>query len=333
MHVRARGAGRSGLARPDRNPLRRGWLFPLLLSLCAPLFAQNVENAPGLQPIPPLQARVTDLTGTLDDSQRASLEQKLQAFETRKGAQVAVLVVPTTEPEAIEQYSIRVVEQWKLGRREVNGQRVDDGALLLVAKNDRRMRIEVGYGLEGVLTDATSARIISESMSPLFRQGDFFGGINAGLDQMIRVIDGEQLPEPDHKWKGGTQPIAGALPFLFFAAVIGATVLRRLFGRGVGTIATAGLTGFLAWVLTHILPLALFAGAIGFVFALFTGAFGGGWSNGVSGGGRSRRYRGGGWGGGWGGGGFGGGGFGGGGGGGFSGGGGSFGGGGASGSW
>ncbi|HEY1283998.1 MAG TPA: YgcG family protein [Steroidobacteraceae bacterium] len=301
-----------------------------MLASCAPLFAQNVERAPGLQPIPPLQARVTDLTGTLSDSQRATLEQKLAAFESRKGSQVAVLIVPTTEPEDIAQYSIRVVEQWKLGRREVNGKRVDDGALLLVAKNDRRLRIEVGYGLEGVLTDATSNRIIRESVSPLFRQGDFYGGINAGVDQMLRVIDGEQLPEPDHRWKGGTQPIAGALPFLFFAVIIGATVLRRLFGRGGGSIATAGVTGALAWVLTHVLPLAIFAGAIALVFSLFTGLFANNWTSG------GRRYRGGGWGGGWGGGGWGGGGFGGGGGGGgggFSGGGGGFGGGGASGSW
>jgi uncharacterized protein len=312
--------------------LPRAWLFTFLLAACAPLFAQNVERAQGLQPIPPYQARVTDLTGTLNESQRAALEQKLLGFEQRKGSQVALLIVPTTEPEDIAQYSIRVVEQWKLGRHEVNGKRVDDGALLLVAKNDRRMRIEVGHGLEGALTDATSSRIIRESVSPLFRQGDFYGGVNAGLDQMLRVIDGEQLPEPDHRWKGGTQPIAGALPFLFFAVIIGATVLRRLFGRGGGSVATAGLTGVLAWVLTHIVPLALFAGGIAFVFSLFTGLFSNSWTSG------GRRYRGGGWGGGWGGGGWGGGGFGGGGGGGggggFSGGGGgSFGGGGASGSW
>jgi len=255
------------------------WLCTFLLAGCAPLLAADVAPTPGLQPVPPLHTRVTDLTGTLDESQRATIEQKLAAFESRKGAQVAVLIVPTTEPEEIEQYSIRVVDQWKLGRREVNGKRVDDGALLLVAKNDRRMRIEVGYGLEGALTDATSSRIIRESMSPLFRQGDFYGGINAGLDQMMHVIDGEPLPEPDHGWKGGTQPIAGALPFLFFAVIIGATVLRRLFGRGGGALATAGLTGLLAWLLTQILPLAIFAGALGLVFSLFTGLLASGWAN------------------------------------------------------
>jgi uncharacterized protein len=298
-------------------------LLAFLLCACAPLFAQ------GLQPVPGLQARVTDLTGTLTEQQRGTLEQKLLAFETRKGSQVAVLIVATTGSEEIEQFSIRVVEQWKLGRAKAGAQKVDDGALLLIAKDDRHLRIEVGRGLEGVLTDATSNRIIEETISPLFRQGDFFGGINAGLDQMIRVIDGEPLPEPDHRWKGGTQKIGGALPFLFFAVIIGSSILRRVFGRGGGALATAGVTGGLAWAFTHLIPLALFAGGLALAFSLFTGMFGNTWS---SGGGRG--MRGGGWGGGFGGGGFGGGGFGGGGGGGgFSGGGGSFGGGGASGSW
>ncbi|MGH8603850.1 MAG: TPM domain-containing protein, partial [Gammaproteobacteria bacterium] len=128
-------------------------------------------------PIPPLTARIIDQTGTLSAAQRLDLENKLHAFESAKGSQIAVLIVPTTQPEAIEQYSMRVVEQWRLGRKGI-----DDGALLVVAKDDRKLRIEVGYGLEGVLTDATSKRIISEVITPLFKAGDFHAGIAAGVD-------------------------------------------------------------------------------------------------------------------------------------------------------
>ncbi len=142
-----------------------------------------------LQPIPPLAARVTDLTGTLTAAERAQLEARLAEFEARKGAQIAVLIVPTTQPEEIEQYSIRVVDAWKLGR-----EKPDDGALLLVAKEDRTLRIEVGRGLEGALTDLVSKRIIADTITPQFRQGDFAGGIDAGVEQMIRVVDGEPLP-------------------------------------------------------------------------------------------------------------------------------------------
>jgi uncharacterized protein len=151
------------------------------------------SNAVGqtAQPVPALSARVTDATGTLSDEQRSTLEQSLKDYEARKGSQIAVLIVPTTQPETIEQYSIRVVEQWKLGRT-----RVDDGVLLIIAKNDRTLRIEVGYGLEGVLTDATSNRIIEDIIVPRFRQGDFYGGVSAGVDGIMRVVDGEPLPAP-----------------------------------------------------------------------------------------------------------------------------------------
>jgi uncharacterized protein len=285
----------------------------LLLLAAAAAFAQLA--------VPALKARVTDLTGTLTAAQQATLEEKLSAFEARKGSQIAVLIVPSTEPEDIAQYSIRVVEQWKLGRAQS-----DDGALLLVAKNDRRMRIEVGQGLEGALNDATSRRIIADTITPLFRQGDFFGGIRAGLDQMIRVIDGEPLPEPDRRWQDKTRGFWGSLPFLFIAVFVGSAVLRQIFGRPLGAALTGGATGFFAWLSTFMLPLAIGAGIVGFIIALLMGMSGGGWTNGPRGRGRSSY-------GGWSGGGFGGGGFGGGGGGGFSGGGGGFSGGGASGSW
>ena len=156
-----------------------------LLTL-ALLLAGHAPAAHAQIPLPQFEARVTDLTGTLTAAQQSALEEKLAAFEARKGAQIAVLILPTTEPEDIAQFGIRLAEAWKLGRAAP-----DDGAILIVAKDDRAMRIEVGHGLEGALTDITSSRIINDTIAPLFKQGDFYGGINAGLDQMIRVIDGE----------------------------------------------------------------------------------------------------------------------------------------------
>ena len=263
--------------------------------------------------VPPLTARVTDQTGTLTREQQAGLERMLQEFEARKGTQIAVLMVATTKPEAIEQYALRVGEQWKIGRKKV-----DDGAILVVAKEDRALRIEVGYGLEGVLNDATASRIIREVIVPRFREGDFYGGINAGLDRMMRVIDGEPLPAPA---KSGSPAAEGGwmqlLPMLLIVALIGGGILRAMFGRFLGAAATGGVVGFLAWTLAGTLFIALIAALFAFIFTL--------------GGGGGRRYYGGGFPGG--GIGFPRGGGGGGGGGGFRGGGGSFGGGGASGRW
>jgi uncharacterized protein len=290
----------------------------LLLLLWLGVAAGQAPGADGLQPIPKLTSRITDLTGTLTAEQQNALEQKLAAFEAAKGAQLAVLIVPTTRPEEIEQYSIRVVEQWKLGRKNV-----DDGALLIVAKNDHRVRIEVGQGLEGVLTDAMSNRIIDETITPDFRRGDFYAGIDAGLDNMMKLIQGEALPAPEERWHpSGNARGLGLLPELFFAVLIGSVVLRAIFGRTVGSALTGVGAAALAWFASHALPLALLAGAGGFLFALLAGlARGSGWSSYP----RSGGYYGGGFGGL-------GGGFGGGGGG-FSGGGGGFSGGGASGSW
>lgn len=286
-------------------------------ALVIALLGATASHAAALQPIPALQARVTDLTGTLTATEQAALEQKLAAFEARKGAQVAVLVVATTAPEAIEQYSIRVVDAWKLGR-----EKPDDGALLLVAKDDHALRIEVGRGLEGVLTDAMSRRIIDDTMVPLLRQGQFATAISAGAEQMMRVIDGEELPPPEQAWQapGG---LLQMLPFLLIGFFIGSAILRAIFGRVAGAAITGGLMGFAVFALSQLLAIALGAGVLSFVLALVLGlGRGAGWSSGGLGRG--------GFGGGLGGGGFGGG-FGGGGG--FSGGGGSFGGGGASGRW
>jgi uncharacterized protein len=259
---------------------------------------------------------VTDLTGTLTPSEQAALEQKLAAFEARKGAQVAVLIVATTQPEEIEQYGIRVAAAWRLGR-----EKSDDGALLLVAKDDRALRIEVGYGLEGALTDALSNRIIDETIIPHLRAGEFAAGIDAGVDRMLAVIDGEALPAPEPAWSpDALSGVARHLPFALLAIPVAGGILRRLFGRVLGPILAGGAVFALVWLITRILLLAL-------AFALFTALFAA-----LAGRRPPSRYRGGhfpGWGGGFGGGGFGGGGFGGG----FSGGGGGFGGGGASGRW
>jgi uncharacterized protein len=263
--------------------------------------------------VPPLTARVTDLTGTLSGEAVSRVEAKLANFEASKGSQIAVLIVPTTQPEEIEQYGIRVEDAWKLGRKGV-----DDGAYLIVAKNDRRVRIEVGYGLEGALPDAIANRIIEETIAPHFKLGDYDGGVEAGVDQMISVVNGEPLPQPDKKWEhhGG---LGNLLPLLLVVVFVASGVLRALFGRLFGSVATGGLAGGLAWLLSHFLPIGLGAGVAAFLFAMVTGSNSRGWSAGS------------GWGGGLGGG-FGGGGFGGGGGG-FSGGGGGGGGGGASGGW
>jgi uncharacterized protein len=283
-----------------------------VLALAAALPA----GAQPLRPVPPLESRVTDETRTLTAEERAALEAKLAAFEARKGAQLAVLIVPTTEPEAIEQYSIRVVDAWKLGR-----EKPDDGALLLVAKEDRELRIEVGRGLEGALTDLVSNRIIDETIVPRFREGDFAGGIEAGVDRMISVVNGEPLPEPEQHWSRGLRGVENVLPVLFGVVVFGSVALRALLGRALGSLATGGVAGGLAWFVTQALGISIGVGVVGLFLSLMLGIGNGGrWSSGPRHGGWTT----GGWGGG----------FGSrGGGGGFGGGGGSFGGGGASGRW
>jgi uncharacterized protein len=290
-----------------------------LVAACTWLAAPPPAAAQSSQPVPRLEARVTDLTGTLTSAEQARLEARLADFEAKKGAQIAVLIVPSTRPEEIEQYSIRVVEAWKLGR-----EKPDDGALLLIAKEDRALRIEVGRGFEGALTDLVSKRIISDTITPLFRQGDFAGGISAGVEQMIRVIEGEPLPAPDLQWQGTASGLTAWLPFLLALVFVGSTVLRALLGRALGSVATGVAAGTIAWWLTKLLGLAIGIGIVGLFVALMLGFGGGGrWASVPRHGGWSS--------GGWGrGGGFGGGA---GRGGGFGGGGGSFGGGGASGRW
>lgn len=272
--------------------------WPILLLLCLlPLTAQ-AEIA-----VPPLAGRVIDLTGTLTAEQRAALESRLQQFEAQKGSQIAVLMVPTTQPEDIAQYSIRVVDQWKLGRKKV-----DDGVLLLIAKDDHALRIEVGYGLEGVLPDVIAKRIVADDIAPHFKQGNFYDGIVAGVTRIISVIQGEPLPAPQAAVNSsGISALEHYFPFLLFGALIGGAILRSLLGTLPGALVNGGLISFVVFLLGGSLLFAALLGFMAFVFALGGGRRWGGGGGGYSGGGF--------------------------GGGGFSGGGGGFGGGGASGRW
>lgn len=220
--------------------------------------------------VPALSGRITDQTATLTTEQKAALEQTLQAFETRKGSQLAVLIVPTTAPETIEQYALRVAEQWKLGRKKV-----DDGAILVVAKTDRALRIEVGYGLEGALNDATSKRIISEIITPRFQQDDFNGGIAAGVDQIIRVIDGEPLPPAKGQPAAGIADIQQYVPVIFILALVVGGVLRSVLGRFPGALVTGGAVAVAAWLFAGALSIALGAGILALLFTLLSGGMGG----------------------------------------------------------
>ncbi|NEV78764.1 YgcG family protein [Rhodopseudomonas sp. BR0C11] len=271
--------------------VRAGWLallFCVVAAVLTPFARADVT-------VPALTGRVVDQTGTLSEAAVARLDQKLKAFEARKGSQIAVLIVPTTQPEAIEQFSIRVAEAWKIGRKKV-----DDGAILLVAKNDRKLRIEVGYGLEGALPDVTAKRIIDEIIPPKFKAGDFDGGIEAGVDRMIGVIDGEPLPtpQPQHEWAApeSMDELTGwAIPLLF-----GTLVLNGFLKAALGRVAASGLTGIIVGAVAMLFGLvwyiALVAGFAGFLLALVIDLFGGptissgrrgGWSGGTWTGGSS----------------------------------------------
>jgi len=274
------------------------WLAVLWL-LCSATLGAAAQD---LVPVPPLRDRVTDLTGTLTAQQSAALEQSLRTFEARKGTQIAVLIVPTTRPEAIEPFALRVVEQWKLGRRKV-----DDGALLLVAKDDRAVRIEVGYGIEGALNDATAARVIAEVITPRFRQGDFYGGLAAGLDQIVRILDGEALPPPTRRGAAAADDGLGQnWPVLFIVTLVLGGVLRQLLGRLPGALMVGGVLAAGAWFALGTLAVAATAGLIGFAVTLLGvgmrghggmhgyggrrgGGFGGG-GGGFGGGGASGRW-------------------------------------------
>ncbi|HEX3141588.1 MAG TPA: TPM domain-containing protein [Rhizobacter sp.] len=278
----------------------------------APLHAQDV------QPVPPLSARVIDQTGTLSAVQVQALSAKLEAIEREHGSQLVVLMVASTQPEDIAAYAQRVGDSWKIGRKDVG-----DGLLIVVAKQDRKVRIEVAKALEGAVPDLAARQIITERITPAFKAGDYAGGLNAAVDRLAARIGTEGLPEPAAR--GSAKPggrgfdLEGMAIFFFVGVPIIGAVLTGMFGRKLGSVVTAGAAGGLGWLLTTSLLLA--AGA-GLVALILVGVMGVGSRRG--GGGMPIIWGGGG----------GGGGFGGGGGGGFSsGGGGDFGGGGASGDW
>jgi uncharacterized protein len=236
----------------------RAVLLALLLGWALPAFA--------LVAVPQLTGRVVDQTGTLSSGDIAQLTQTLADLERRKGSQIAVLIVPTTDGEAIEQFSLRVAEAWKIGRKKV-----DDGALLVIAKNDRHLRVEVGYGLEGALTDVTAKRIIDEVITPKFRSGDFAGGISAGINRMISLIDGEKLPAPaPPHWDGSS--LFGHLdalnPALIFIVFVVSSVLRTALGRLLGSVAAGGFVTALAWFLWGNFGAALALGVFVFMIAV-----------------------------------------------------------------
>lgn len=287
--------------------LRRALALAFLLFACLPAWSQQAAA------IPALTSPVVDTTGTLSAEQKQQLEQQALALQQRKGSQLQVLMISSTQPETIEQYTQRVFDQWKLGREGV-----DDAVILVVAKDDRRVRIQPGYGLEGAIPDAIANRIIQEFLAPKFRAGDFGGGILEATAQLTRLIDGEQLPAPVSDHRSGQGRGGGDWMFALFAAFIAATLVRGVFGKapkGLRSLFTGGAAGGVAWLLSSIIPLAGVAGFFGLIYGLMSVSAGryasqGGWGG----------FGGGGWGGG-------------GGGGGWSGGGGMSGGGGASGSW
>lgn len=288
----------------------------LLLGLWA-----GAAYAQTLQAIPALTARVIDSTGTLDAAQKQALEAKLAAFEKARGSQIVVLMVPTTQPEDIFDYTQRVGDLWKIGRKDVG-----DGVLLVVAKNDRKMRIAPAKTLEGAIPDLAARQIIDRALRPRFRENDFAGGLNAAADQIMARISGENLALPELEGSSSSGDAGfqwtDLAVFLFFAVPIGGRLLSGMLGRKFGALATGGAVGVVAWIFTASLLIGGLAALVGMVFALITGlaSTGRGGSSGWGGGG--------GWGGGSSGGSWGGGG------GGFSsGGGGNFGGGGASGGW
>ena len=279
------------------SAISRAKVFVLALFLCwAPAAFAEVA-------VPPLVGRVVDTTGTLSASDVAAQSQRLLDFQKRKGSQIAVLIVPTTAPETIEQYSLRAAETWKIGRKKI-----DDGALLVIAKNDHRLRIEVGYGLEGALTDVTARRIIDEVIVPRFKAGDFTGGIAAGLTRMIGVVDGERLPAPKPEASHGPEPdwnaLSSFLPFALFGALFVGSFLRALFGTLAGSVVSGGVVAVIAWLVVGSLIAAVALGGLAFLIVLIADAFqtvgpsrrggysdsssswgggGGGWSSGGSG--------------------------------------------------
>jgi uncharacterized protein len=256
-----------------------------LVAAGAVFLAAGAAPAFGEVAVPPFKARVTDLTGTLSVPQAQTLESRLAEFERGKGSQVAVLILPSTQPETAAQYGVRVYDEWKLGRKGI-----DDGVLVLVAKDDRRVWIVTGRGVEGPLPDAAVKRIVEEDITPRFKRGDFYGGIHAGVERIMRTIEGEPLPPPRHA--GQQSPLFEHVEWLipaFIILMVAQGLLNAIFGRALGSGLTSGIAGLFAWIIVGSLVIGLIVGVIAFVFGLFRGSpvmhgggrgSGGGWSSG-----------------------------------------------------
>jgi uncharacterized protein len=255
-------------ATPDTSGASRARWGRIFLSLLV-FVPLSIAGALAEVEVPPLKARVTDLTSTLDAGQRAALEQRLAAFEAAKGSQIAVLIVPTTQPEAIEQYSIRVAENWKLGRKGVG-----DGVLLLIAKNDRKLRLEVGRGLEGAVPDAVAKRITADIIAPYFKKGDFYGGITAGVERLIKVVEGEPLPEVTARSRatgGAFEDIEFLLIVGFMMVFVVGGAVRAWLGRFGGSAVVGGATGAIAWAIAGTAIAGVAVAIIAFLLSLFGG--------------------------------------------------------------
>jgi len=282
----------------------------LMAFVASVMLAASGAWAQDVLPVPPLSGRVIDQTGTLSAAQAQALTTKLEALETQRGSQLVVLLVPTTQPEDIAAYAQRVADSWKVGRRDVG-----DGLVIVVAKNDRKVRIEVAKTLEGAIPDLAAKRVIDNQITPAFRAGDFAGGLNLAVDALAARIAGEGLPEPAPRGGGGgtgqemleSFGLEGLAIFLFVAVPMVGAVLTGMFGRKFGSLLTGGAVGGIGWWLTASVLIAAGAGLV----ALFLvgvmglgagrggrssggpviwgggGGGGGGWSSGGGGGGWS----------------------------------------------
>jgi len=224
--------------------------------------------------VPELSRRVTDLTDTLSAEQVTALENKLAAFEAQKGSQIAVLIIPSTGPKDLAEFGIEVADLWQVGRKGV-----DDGVILIVAKDDHKLRLEVGYGLEGVIPDAIAKRVISETITPYFKNGDYAGGIDAGVTQLIGLIEGEVLPAPSESMTDGQGD--GVFMFILFGGLIAGFVLSSMMGRIMGGMLAglgSGMLAALVFGLTFFL--ALFIGLMIFFIVGVRSTGGHGWSSG-----------------------------------------------------
>jgi uncharacterized protein len=260
----------------------------VLLAFAVPAAAQD------LPAVPALTAHVVDQTGTLNADEAAALDAKLADFEKARGTQIVVLMVATTGPEDIAAYAQRVGDAWKIGRQDIG-----DGLLVVVAKNDRKVRIATTKALEGAIPDLAAKDIIDTEITPRFKKGDFAGGLEGAADQLMARITGENLavPEADPETGSGfSRGIAGfdwedLAIFLFFVVPIVIRLLSGLLGRKLGVLVSGGVMGALAWFFTYSLILTGVAVVLAVVVALLTslskfapGAGGGsGWSSSSSG--------------------------------------------------